>query len=130
MSSFPRNRYSSASLLSAFDAAEKSVEGGNLSAVLTIGDEEIDIEVENNEAGIETARNALTDITRLDDLVQDSNESECRRSGLHERNFDLYLAYIEVQGDELVLGYYGAKVNTEWDAKFSLKNGKWEKTNF
>lgn len=107
-----------------------SADGRNLSAVLAIGDEEIDVEIENSATGIEAARNALADITRLDDLVQDSNERECTRSGLHESNFDLYLAYIEVQGDELVLGYYGAKVNTEWDAKFSLKNGKWEKTNF
>ena len=130
MSSFPRNRYSSASLLSAFEIAEKSVDEGNLVATLTIGDEEIDIEIENSAAGIEAARSALADITRLDDLVQDSNESECARSGLHERSFDLYIACITVQEDELVLGYYGAKVNTEWDAKFSLKNGKWEKENF
>ena len=77
------------------------------------------------------ARSALSQIRELDNLVQDSCESEYRKSNFHVRNYLLYLAIIEIKEDIVSFRYYGERVNTEWGAIFREdQKGIWKKVNF
>jgi hypothetical protein len=65
----------------------------------------------------------LHQIRTLDNLVQESCEQECIRTGLGSQNYELAIGWIWIQNENLTeqtlaLTYYGTMVNTDWDAKF------------
>jgi len=72
---------------------------------------------------------AVSDLSVLDNLVQDSCESEFKGSNYALENYMLHIAYVTIAGDEVHVHYYGSKVNTEWTAKFSLDSNKWNMLN-
>ncbi|WP_395738157.1 hypothetical protein [Prosthecobacter sp.] len=86
------------------------------------------------------ARAFLVDVLRqvrtLDNLVQQSCEEECVRSGLGSAAYELALGWIWIQKENLIdqtlaLTYYGMRVNTDWDAKFKRDAaGTWQPVNF
>ena len=136
MTDFPRNRYNSDELISLFESEPVEECEGDYFKSLKLSNGELDFYFpsENNVVNdkyIETARRVILNIRLLDNLVQDSCESEYIRTKLHVRNFMLYLASVEIKKNEVALRYYGEKVNTEWDAIFREDaDGKWEKVNF
>ena len=83
-----------------------------------------------DQESLEIAEDVMGHLTELDNQVQKSNASECERTGLDPRNYDLYLAYITITKPEIRLTYYGARVNTEWDAVFKNSGGNWVNINF
>ena len=77
------------------------------------------------------AREICARISELDNLVQQSCENEWKQNGLPIENYDLDLAHIEVEQEIVRLEYYGAKVNTQWDAQFrKTEDGNWKTINF
>ena len=67
----------------------------------------------------------------MDNLVQESCQLEYKKSKFHKRNFELYLAFIEIKPDVAVLRSYGSRVNIEWNAVFKEdENGHWDKVSF
>ena len=135
MSLFPLNRYAPEMFIAAFEHELVRIRGDGCFVCLVIGEDEVKITFPSiNGECTATSRAAvlevLSKITELDNRVQESCDEECRQTGLHSSNYELYLAYIDLRGHELTLGYFGAKVNTEWEAKFRLVNGQWEKVNF
>lgn len=75
---------------------------------------------------LESARDVLVHLSEMDNAVQNSCAEECARSGYLSRNYEGRLAYATlVNSDEVVLSYYGAAVNTEWDERFIRVNGVW-----
>ena len=79
---------------------------------------------------LELAKDLMCNISEMDNLVQDSNAKECDRTGLDPANYDLYLAYITINGSQANFTYYGERVNTEWDAIFQKDTNVWQKINF
>jgi hypothetical protein len=136
MNNFLRNRYSSDELLSLFEQAEMQEVQGESFKSIEVNGEELEIYFPNKDEEVKSehisrARSILDNIKELDNLVQDSCEAEYQKSNFHVRNFMLYLAIIEIKETEVLLRYYGERVNTEWGAVFRENdNGTWEKVNF
>jgi hypothetical protein len=74
---------------------------------------------------LETARSFMRTTGKLDNQVQDSCAAECRRTGLHPRNYESMLAYVRIFQDSALLGYFGAEVNTDWDESAKFQDGEW-----
>lgn len=78
----------------------------------------------------------LRQIRTLDNLVQQSCEQECVRTGLGPENYELAIGWVCLEKQNLIeqtlaLTYYGLRVNTEWDAKFKRDAaGIWQPVNF
>lgn len=139
MTRFPRNRYDASEFTRGFAASEVVREGNELCLSFPTSHELSDeMTIWFRSCGdmpsaelLELARGMCADITLLDNMVQDSCESGCRRSGLGSENYELYLAYAEIEGDTVGLEYFGTRVNTQWNAKFQRSSaGKWFKVNF
>ncbi len=81
-------------------------------------------------------REVLGQIRALDNLVQQSCEEDCVRTGLGPENCDLAIGWVCIENQNLIeqtlaLTYYGLRVNTEWDAKFKRDAaGIWRPVNF
>jgi hypothetical protein len=73
------------------------------------------------------AREVLKDINITDNIVQKSCEDEAKKSNCHIRNYQLELAYIEIDYDKNNHMYFGVEVNTQWDTEFVKdENGNWK----
>ena len=124
------NRYNPEAFMQCFNGAAIKKYKNEAAVEFTI--EEYDYEVylplidgNPDPESITTARDVLGQINTLDNLVQESCASECKRTGISPNNYELYLACIFIGGSSIKLRYYGAKVNTEWDAEFKRNGTCW-----
>lgn len=85
-----------------------------------VGDSPID------EGLLESARTLMYRIDHLDNKVQEMCAIECKRSGLHPRNYEGMLAFITLSRGVARLRYFGTGVNTEWDEVVEDRDGVWE----
>ena len=70
-------------------------------------------------------------INELDNMVQDSCESEHKQSGMDISIYKLHIGYIDIKEKSITVCYYGTVVNTEWDVEFQKSDqGEWVKVNF
>lgn len=131
---FPRDRYSPESFEQALEAAPRYEKGDRIISTLEVNGQEVDLEFPIASGDGSSHPNCcisavIQQIHKLDNLVQDSCEREWKSSRFGPENFELYLAYLVLKEDQLVLGYYGSKVNTEWDAKFKWSGCEWSPEN-
>jgi hypothetical protein len=68
----------------------------------------------------------MSRIDYIDNKVQEMCAIECKRSGLHPRNYEGMLAFITLSRGAARLHYFGTKVNTEWDEVVVDRDGVWE----
>ena len=139
MSAFPRNRYDASEFIRGFDSAHVGRDGGEVCISFPISHSDTD-EMLIYFPGctdqpppdlIGLARQTCMRITQLDNLVLDSCEDEWHRCGLGLDDFDLHIAYIEIEAEVVRLECYGTKVNTQWTAEFTPSTGEsWTKANF
>ncbi len=139
MTGFPRDRYDASEFTRGFAASEVVRDGNELCLSFPTShklSDEMTIwfplcgEMPSARL-LELACDMCADITQLDNMVQDSCESEYRRNDLGPENYELYLAYAEIEGDTVGLEYFGTRVNTQWNAKFKRSSaGHWLKLNF
>jgi hypothetical protein len=90
---------------------------------------EIHFDAENGvvePSAIEAAKSLMLSIGELDNKIQESCAAECKRTGLHPRNFEGMLAYVRVYPNRAVLHYFGTGVNTEWDENVSFNGVNWK----
>ena len=90
---------------------------------------EIYFEIENGVVApsvIDVAKSLMRSIGELDNKVQESCAAECKRTGLHPRNFEGMLAYARVYQNRAALHYFGTSVNTEWDENVSFDGTDWK----
>lgn len=136
---FPRNRYDASEFISAFDGCGLTRDGDEVCISFNTTHELTDeftiyfptCEGEPDSELVAIARLLCLRISDLDNLVQDSCEIECARKGLTPENYDLYIAYAEVERDAVRLEYVGSRVNTQWAACFRpIPDGTFVKTNF
>jgi hypothetical protein len=126
------DRYDGSSAIGYVEAAHLRREEGRACIQAPLGDaEEFAIyfaggSPEIDEALLASARSLLRAIGRLDNTIQKSWVAQCRESGLHPRNFEGELAYVEVSASAATLHYFGSRVNTEWDEEVEYRNGRWE----
>lgn len=126
------DRYDGSTVMPYVEAANLLREEGRVCIQAPLGDDEefaICFEgglQEVGEALLASARSLLQAIGRLDNSIQQSWVVQCRASGLHPRNFEGELAWVEVSASAATLHYFGSRVNTEWDEEVVFKNGRWE----
>lgn len=139
MTDFPRNRYEASEFTNGFAATDVVRDGDELCVSFQTSHQQTDeMTIWFPSCGdapsaplIELARRMCSDITLLDNMVQDSCESEWRRNGGDPENYDLYIAYAEIEHDTVGIEYFGARVNSQWNAKFKRSSdGGWSKVNF
>jgi hypothetical protein len=76
-------------------------------------------------AWLALAHDFLRHLADLDNTVQRACADECRRTGLHPRNYEGALAWVTLEPDAAVMHYWGTGVNTEWDERFARIDGTW-----
>ena len=139
MTDFPLNRYDSAEFVRLFDVSEVTDDCGDTCVMLYPRHDLTDefaiyfpaCESEPSATMLSTARNLCSHIADLDNLVQESCESEAIRNEGTPKDYALYIAYAEIETRSASIEYYGTHVNTQWSAKFRLcDDGSWVKTNF
>lgn len=115
---FEKNRYNFSQLI---DKIKAMKEVPNI-----IIDEETDIEIyEGNKVSKNTLIGILKEINILDNLVQDECKDEYEKSQFNVNNYQFAPAWIEVSDNEVVIGYWGVKVNSNFDKVFIKVDGKW-----
>lgn len=124
-------RYDATALAEQIDPQLLRFSGDEAWIELALGDNDefaIYFDVANGDIDPElltTARSLMRAIGTLDNAVQDSCAAECRRTGLHPRNYESMLAYARVFRDRASLGYFGTGVNTDWEELAELQGGEW-----
>jgi hypothetical protein len=80
---------------------------------------------------IALVREFVSQISKLDNLVQDSCEDEWARGTFEISTYKLHIAYMTPADDQVSVEYFGTIVNTQWTAVFKrAPSGEWEKANF
>lgn len=139
MDSFPRDRYDASEFIRGFDNASIDCYGSEVCICFPIANSHTsemtvyfpECEFAPSVVLMDRARKTCCDISKLDNLVQESCEFDWRQRGLLVREYALSLAYIEVRDDLIGLEYWGSVVNTQWKAEFALSaDGQWSKINF
>ncbi len=139
MTGFPRNRYDASEFQRGLETSQVVRDGNELCVSFATSHKLTDEMTiwfpfcgdEPSAELLQLARHMCADINQLDNMVQDSCESECQRNGLGPENYDLYLAFAEIENDIVGLEYFGAKVNTKRNAKFKRSPvGEWAKVNY
>ncbi len=115
---FEKNRYNFSKLIDKIKVME--------AVPNIIIDEETDIEIyEGNKISKNTLIGILREINILDNLVQDECKDEYEKSQFNVNNYQFAPAWIEVSDNEVVIGYWGVKVNSTFDKVFIKVDGKW-----
>ncbi|MCI6190600.1 MAG: hypothetical protein ACI33J_05540 [Clostridium sp.] len=115
---FEKNRYNFSKLIDKIKVME--------AVPNIIIDEETDIEIyEGNKVSKNTLIGILKEINILDNLVQDECKDEYEKSQFNVNNYQFAPAWIEVSDNEVVIGYWGVKVNSNFDKVFIKVDGKW-----
>ncbi len=71
------------------------------------------------------AKQLMTIVGHVDNLVQESCAEACRKSGTHPRNYEAILGYVQFYPDRALLTHWGTGVNTSWRELVKLENGTW-----
>jgi hypothetical protein len=80
---------------------------------------------------LRTMKETLQCLPELDNLVQQSCEQDWKKSENSPDSYMLHLAWFKVTPCRLTLGYWGTKVNTQWEAIFDKQpDGSWSAVNF
>ena len=115
---FKRNRYNFLQLIDKINAMEMVSD--------VIIDEKTGIEIYVDD---KVSRDMLIDILQnfsvLDNLVQDECKKEYEESHFEVKNYQFAPAWIKVTDKEVVIGYWGIEVNTDFDKSFVKVDGKW-----
>lgn len=115
---FEKNRYNFSQLI---DKIKAMKEVPNI-----IIDEETDIEIyEGNKISKDILIGILKEFNVLDNLVQDECKNEYEKSQFNVNNYQFAPAWIEVLDNQAVIGYWGVKVNSNFDKVFIKVDGKW-----
>ena len=115
---FEKNRYNFSKLIDKIKVME--------AVPNIIIDEETDIEIyEGNKVSKNTLIGILKEINILDNLVQDECKDEYEKSQFNVNNYQFAPAWIEVLDNQAVIGYWGVKVNSNFDKVFIKVDGKW-----
>lgn len=115
---FEKNRYNFSKLIDKIKVME--------AVPNIIIDEKTDIEIyEGNKISKNTLIGILKEINILDNLVQDECKNEYEKSQFNVNNYQFVPAWIEVSDNEVVIGYWGVKVNSNFDKVFIKVDGKW-----
>ena len=115
---FEKNRYNFSELI---DKIKAMKEVPNI-----IIDEETDIEIyEGNKISKDILISILKEFNLLDNLVQDKCKNEYEESQFAVNNYLFAPAWIKVSDNEVVIGYWGIKVNSNFDKVFTKVDGRW-----
>ena len=116
---FEKNRYNFSQLI---DKIKAMKEVPNI-----IIDEETDIEIyEGYKISKDILIGILKEFNVLDNLVQDECKNEYEEKDFSIDNYLFAPAWIRVSDNEVVVGYWGIKVNSSFDKVFVKKDGKWK----
>ena len=115
---FEKDRYNFAQLIDKIRAME--------AVANVIIDEETDIEIYE---GDKVSKDMLIDILQnfnvLDNFVQDECKNEYKEKGLDIENYQFAPSWMKVLDNEVIIGYWGIKVNSDFDKSFVKVDGKW-----
>ena len=115
---FEKNRYNFSKLIDKIKVME--------AVPNIIIDEETDIEIyEGNKISKDILIGILKEFNVLDNLVQDECKNEYEKSQFNVNNYQFAPAWIEVLDNQAVIGYWGVKVNSNFDKVFIKVDGKW-----
>lgn len=128
-------RYDSNYCLKEFEKVQPQIIGNEAIWAFELDGEDFEVYLglqdgQPDPSALSSAKEVMSLITEMDNLVQESNARECNRTGLDPKNFMLYLAYAKIENGKANLCYYGEKVNTEWDAVLVKEGGQWKPSNF
>lgn len=80
--------------------------------------------------GDKVSKDVLIDILQnfnvLDNLVQDECKNEYEEKGLEVENYQFAPSWMEVLDNEVTIGYWGIKVNSDFDEAFIKVDGRWK----
>ena len=138
MEAFPKNRYSPEEFTNGLAGSKQIGTGTDARLAFPISNPEVDgmeiyfpsCDSEPPQELLDVAALACSKIDELDNLVQHSWESECTTKNANSKDYALYFAYIDIEQQTVGLEYCGTYVNTQWNAKFKLENGKLIPANF
>ena len=115
---FEKDRYNFAQLIDKIRAME--------AVANVIIDEETDMEIYE---GDKVSKDVLIDILQnfnvLDNFVQDECKNEYEEKGLDVENYQFAPSWVKVLDNEVIIGYWGIKVNSDFDKTFVKIDGKW-----
>ncbi|MDY4079816.1 MAG: hypothetical protein SOY42_13720 [Clostridium sp.] len=115
---FEKNRYNFSKLIDKIKVME--------AVPNIIIDEETDIEIyEGNKISKNKLIGILKEFNVLDNLVQDECKNEYEKSQFNINNYQFAPAWIEVSDNKVVIGYWGLKVNSNFDKVFIKVDGRW-----
>ena len=115
---FEKDRYNFAQLIDKIRAME--------AVANVIIDEETDMEIYE---GDKVSKDVLIDILQnfnvLDNFVQNECKNEYEEKGLDVENYQFAPSWMKVLDNEVIIGYWGIKVNSDFDKSFVKVDGKW-----
>lgn len=115
---FEKNRYNFSQLIDRVKELEVVPE--------VIIDESTDIEIyEGNKISKDTLICILEEFNTLDNLVQDECRIEYEERQLDVKDYQFAPAWVKVSDSEIVIGYWGIKVNSNFDKVFVNIDGRW-----
>ena len=89
-------------------------------------DEATDVEIyEGDKVSKDMLIDILQNFNMLDNLVQDECKKEYEEKGLDVENYQFAPSWMKVQNNEVIIGYWGIKVNSDFDKKFVKVDGRW-----
>ena len=89
-------------------------------------DEETDIEIyEGDKVSKDVLIEILHNFNFLDNLVQDECKKEYEKNHSDVENYQFAPSWIKVSDNGVVIGYWGIKVNSDFDKTFVKIDGKW-----
>ena len=115
---FEKNRYNFTRLINRIRVME------TIASVIL--DEETDIEIyEGDKVSKDELIEILQNFNDLDNLVQDECKKEYEENGLDVENYQFAPSWMKVQNNEVIIGYWGIKVNSDFDKTFVKVDGRW-----
>ncbi len=129
------NRYDSNYCVKQVRQTKPNIIGGDVVIAFMLDDQDFEVYLPLSEGDlllnyIEIAVDVMTQITRMDNLVQKFNADEYQRTGIASENFYFFLSYVAITENNVKFGYYGELVNTEWEAIFKKSEIEWVAVNF
>ena len=116
---FEKNRYNFTHLINKIRGME--------TVASVILDEETDIEIyEGDKVSKGEQIDILLNFNVFDNLVQDECKNEYEENHFDIENYQFAPSWIKVLDNEIVIGYWGIKVNSDFDKTFVKVDGKWK----
>jgi hypothetical protein len=116
---FKRDRYNKEVILEAFE----KIETINKIFDLDISsDNSVEIHLDEEEMSIDLIKEIISEIPAFDNYVQDFCELIAERSSYGTRNYMVALAWMKIEQNKVLMGYWGEYVNIELRAIFVKNN--------